>query len=354
MYIVNSIKRSIHSLSVGSNDNIEQSNSSLSDLFVILTAMIPLFLIGALRFDVGTDYETYVRYQIPYVLRGVTDTVGPLYREIIKFGVGLGSTQFVFVITQLILVVAMAFAIYKMSTSYATSLFLFMFSTFFSFSLNVMRQSIATAVALAAMYFLFRNKFVFVVLSLAAISLHSSVIILIIVMIVALKELPLGFYIIAVPLMWLVAPISYYLVQTFPWLLGRFSYYFNIGYSLTLDKAIAAILFLTLLFCWLAKYFGWIKKFDYLSAYLLRLTGSGLAVMLILRLFPNASRIAYLFLPIQIILVPRIISLLRDSLVRVSVRFLLLSGYVLFFTVRILILNYNETIPYQILQNWNF
>lgn len=354
IYIMENLRKSINLVSVNDDAKKSHSQPTLIDFILVLTTMIPLFLIGALRFDVGTDYETYLRYQIPYALRGALDTVGVLYGEIIKFGVGLGSTQYVFVITQLILIVAMAVAIYKLSSSYSTSVFLFMFSTFFSFSLNVMRQSIGTAVALAAVYFLFHNKMVFGILALAAVSLHSSVIVLIGLMFVALKKVPLGFFIIISPVMFIVAPISYYLMQLFPWVLGRFSYYVSVDYSLTLDRGIAAILFLTLCFCWISKRLGWIDEFDSLTNYLIRLTGWGLAVLLVLRLFPNAARLAYLFLPIQIILVPRIISSIKDSLIRILSRFFVLSGYTLFFIVRILILNYNETIPYQILRNWNF
>ncbi|MCZ2766774.1 EpsG family protein [Lacticaseibacillus paracasei] len=354
IYMLEHLKGSISLFPTSDNLREEHTQPTLSDFVLVLIAMIPLFLIGALRFDVGTDYETYLRFQIPYALRGALDTVGFLYGEIIKFGVGLGSTQYVFVLTQLILIVAMAVAIYKLSSSYSTSVFLFMFSTFFSFSLNVMRQSIGTAVAMAAIYFLFHNKVVFALLSLVAVSLHSSVIVLIVLMFVALKKLPLGFFILISPIAYLVAPITIYLMQLFPWILGRFSYYVSVNYSLTLDRAIAGILFLTLGFCWASKRFGWIDDFDSLTTYLIRLTGWGLAVLLVLRQFPNAARLAYLFLPIQIILVPRIISSIKDSLIRILSRFFVLAGYTIFFIVRILILNYNETIPYQILRNWNF
>ncbi|MDK7184069.1 EpsG family protein [Lacticaseibacillus rhamnosus] len=354
IYIVEHLKNSISLFPISDKLEGTHTKPTFSDFVLVLIAMLPLFLIGALRFDVGTDYETYLRYHIPYALRGSLDTVGFLYGEIIKFGVGLGSTQYVFVLTQLILIVAMAIAIYKLSSSYSTSIFLFMFSTFFSFSLNVMRQSIGTAVALAAVYFLFHNKVVFALLAFAAVSLHSSVIVLIGLMFVALKKLPLGFFIVIGPFMYFVAPISYYLMQLFPWILGRFFYYVSVDYSLTLDRAVAAILFLTLCFCWVSKRFSWVDKFDPLTSYLIRLTGWGLAILLGLRMFPNAARLAYLFLPIQIILVPRIISSIKDPLIRIWSRFFVLTGYTIFFIVRILILNYNETLPYQILRNWNF
>lgn len=149
-----------------------------------LFSFLPMFLLSALRYDVGTDYMyTYT----PTFIEMLTDSSAG-YREIginfiIRF-IQLFTTepQWFFVVTSFIYNFFVFLSIYRYSPNRAFSILLCLFSCIYFISLNNVRQSCAAAILLFAFSTITEKKPIpFLALVLLASLFHLSSIIFIIV-----------------------------------------------------------------------------------------------------------------------------------------------------------------------------
>ena len=121
----------------------------------VFLSAIPLFLIAALRYDVGTDYMyTYVPY-FRYLRWGKNlRSMEPLYKLINQIVIWLGgSYQWVFVICAAIFCVLVFLHIYRDSPDPLLSIFLLCGLTYYFVSLNATRQMVGCAILLYALRF---------------------------------------------------------------------------------------------------------------------------------------------------------------------------------------------------------
>ncbi len=128
--------------------------------FAFLLSALPFIAVAALRFQVGTDYGTYVKRQIPEVMNGIYFRVEPLYRYVIKIGVSIGGYQWVFVLTHLLIIYFLWKHIRRYSLDARWSIFVFMFGALFNTSLNIMRQFVAVAICIYALKYVYEEKLV--------------------------------------------------------------------------------------------------------------------------------------------------------------------------------------------------
>ena len=149
-----------------------------------LLSFLPLFLLSALRYDVGTDYMfTYT----PTFIEMLSDSSAG-YREvginfIIRF-IQLFTTkpQWFFVVTSFIYNFFIFLSIYRYSPNRAYSILLCLFSCVYFMSLNNVRQSCAAAILLFAFSTITEKKPVsFLVYILLASLFHFSSIIFVVV-----------------------------------------------------------------------------------------------------------------------------------------------------------------------------
>lgn len=329
-------------------------SSWLSD-GLLLISFLPFFLLGALRYFVGTDYQTYINYQIPAVLKnGWAGNVAPLYRLVIVMGSKLGSTQWIFVLTSLLVTIFMYLPILRESSSYSLSVFLITFSTFFSFTLNGMRQSIAALVVILGFSFISEHKSIFFICCLAGVLFHTSAILLVIIALVGILlkyRVPTKAFVILIPFIYILAPIIYTFIRFIAGKIG-YGYYFEVNAYVTFDKALVLTLLITLLVASIVEIQG-IKLPEY-DQILLNITGIGMLMLIFLRTVPNAGRLVELFLPIEFILLPNLISFIKGRDLRIIIRIIVVILFVVLFIVRVLLKNYNGTLPYQFVTDWNF
>lgn len=141
-----------------SDMNVMYQKKRISVFFWL--SAIPFLLVAALRYQVGTDYTTYVEIQIPQLLRGVDYRLKYeyFYQILIKLGMALGGYQVVFFLTHLVLLFFVWKALKNTSADYCVSIFIFMFGCYFNLSLNIMRQVIAMAVFMYAMKYIVRGQ----------------------------------------------------------------------------------------------------------------------------------------------------------------------------------------------------
>lgn len=118
-----------------------------------------LWLIGALRYEVGVDYGHYLSNQIPRVLGGEFSAVEPLGAIIFIVGAWMGDYQYIFVIIHFIIMYFVLKSIFQQSVNYTFSIFLLFFTGFFNTSLNLMRQTVAISLFLYGIKFIYQKNF---------------------------------------------------------------------------------------------------------------------------------------------------------------------------------------------------
>ncbi len=128
---------------------------------VIALSALPLFLIGAFRYDVGKDYLfTYVPYfELVSSVRGNYDRLEPLYHLINWVVAALGGDYFgVFAISALLFIAFVYVQIFKDSPYPALSIFLLVGMGYYFVSFNAMRQMIGCAILLYSVRYIEEKK----------------------------------------------------------------------------------------------------------------------------------------------------------------------------------------------------
>lgn len=147
---------------------------------LIALAFLPLFLVSALRYNVGGDYIGYER-----IFKNVTEGVD-IYAE---FGFKVlnqlvvwysDNIQWVYAISAAVTLLLLFYEIFRDSPSPALSLFLFVAMGYFFSSFNILRQFIALAILFAGFRFLKERKFLpYLLLVLVAMTFHKTAVIMI-------------------------------------------------------------------------------------------------------------------------------------------------------------------------------
>lgn len=152
------------------------------DIAFTILASMPLFLLSALRYGIGTDYFYGYVPIFNWVLYGnsnqtqVEEGYILLNRIVCLF---TNNYQWIFALTSLIYIGCVFYAIYKMSLNMSYSILLFFLSYNYLNSYNVVRQQMAMGIVLTAFVFLedkpkLKNYIIYLLLVLLAGSFHRS------------------------------------------------------------------------------------------------------------------------------------------------------------------------------------
>lgn len=166
-----------------------KSNKKIYILFAVLSA-IPLFLISALRYGVGTDY--FYRYVPDFVHLSKGNDVSNLelgFKLFEKFLMIFSkSYNILFITTSALIIFPIFYLIYKKSKYPVVSILLFIIGAFYFESLNLIRQYLAMTIILCSYPLLVDKKvFKWLLCVLLALSVHMSSIVCL-VMILAVQK----------------------------------------------------------------------------------------------------------------------------------------------------------------------
>jgi len=172
-----------------------------------LYALIPMGLVAAFRYGIGTDYFNYEQY-FNSTLHGSGWNMEWLFRIcstiIMKV---FGDTKVVFALYSIVILLLVGYTLFQNSENYRESLFLFITLGYFFCSLNILRQYLAISVVFFATRYIFKkNYFVFYLLVFFAAGIHRSAIIAVILPLLAIKPFPKSIYIV-ISLGFLVMPV---------------------------------------------------------------------------------------------------------------------------------------------------
>lgn len=148
---------------------------------LLLIAMLPMFLVSAFRYYIGTDYQAY-EYYFKIIKGGQRTHIEILYYLLNKIisNVGGDFKTLVFFVSLVFLFLCF-FHSYKESPYPALSVFMLFSSTYYFASFNVMREMLACAILLVSIKYVYERKFIkFLIPVLIASGFHSSCLIFIV------------------------------------------------------------------------------------------------------------------------------------------------------------------------------
>ena len=132
-------------------------------MLTIIFSSLPLLLLSALRYGIGTDYKEYIAIYRIYTARGMRGTYEPLFYtlgyELSKFNL---DGQWLIAICSIIYISLVFFCIFNESPKPVYSIFLLVATTLYMSSFNTMREHVGASIVLLALMFLSKKKYILV------------------------------------------------------------------------------------------------------------------------------------------------------------------------------------------------
>lgn len=165
---------------VNTVDNSKEIKKKIGYKLLVIGSFLPLFIVSAIRFDVGTDYS-YI--YIPLFERLATP--GEWFQDVgfalLNKFVLLFTTDYIwiFIITSFLFCFFVYYAIMRLSVNTFQSVILIVITSIFFGSLNIVRQSIAMAILIYAIKFIKERELIkYIIFCLIAASMHSTALIM--------------------------------------------------------------------------------------------------------------------------------------------------------------------------------
>lgn len=318
---------------------------------VYFWGFIPLILIGALRAYVGIDYTTYSLDQIPAVLAGSQTVKFELLDKLVVYiGYYLANQQHYFYIFAIFHIILMWFLykyIVQQSSNVMLSVFFLLTTVFFTFSLSGIRQSIATAIVFYALKYIKQKKSLHYIIYLGIACLfHSSAVIYILFLVLGKININrfVGF---ALPM--IASLFSFSGSEFVSRIILHLNFYSEyVGsryYTGAYDKQHQLFTIVMCLSVFLLYYIVPKKEWVNLKLYL-NINFVLLLVAIIMPILPTPSRTIYMFVLVHVILIPKLISVIKDYRSKVIITMFFVLGYFIFFSITLLQRNAYETLPY--------
>lgn len=333
------------------NDKMYVNLSAIIYRFFIIISCSLLVAVSAFRYEVGTDFDSYANRVVNQIATGISNKE-ILFQAIVKLSVILGSTQWIFIITSVIIVVFLYKAILDQSKIIFLSVFLIVFTTFYNFSLNAIRQAMATAIFLYAIKYIAKKQFwPFLFWIIVAAGFHKMALIYVPIYFLRKFKIDKTKKILFVLFLAVLLSIFQNFIRNFVITLASYTQYANyvgsqfdnLSIYIPLSFLILNIL-ITLFIFFSSRYFIFKPDLQILIwIQLIATVFSGISFS-----FPAGYRIIYLLIPIQIILIPNLISVYKSRTLRNFLILAVIIVYFAFFYFFIIYANYNETLPYQI------
>lgn len=351
-----------------------KAKSRKNKIILLILAVVPMFFISAIRYNVGTDYEK--RYVADYYTLLEGKNVGNLeigFKAIDYLCLFFTKEPYLlFVITSLIILAIIFEVIYKKSSNRILSIIVFFLGGYFFATLNIIRQYISVAFILLGYQFLMsENKkkayIGFVICAILAFFMHSSSIICFIIILLTKKNIMDARWVIPLSILILILNKNIMVILTPIIKNTRFNVYLT-GKFTTGELSILQIV--ENLIIYLAMYFSYYfekkqgKELDKQGITLLNIQGLALLLTVSGVIHTLFIRMAIYFVAFQIISIPYFFSILqfntitdkinkkfKKNLKTKTVEIIIYSCIVLGFSAMFIYTNIlnndNEVLPYK-------
>lgn len=308
-------------------------------------SFLPLLLISAIRYDVGTDYMARYVPGFENIAIGYKETFEIGFKLLNKF-ILIFSNDYVwlFIVTSFIFCFFTYKAIYEQSEDVSYSIILLVATSFFFLSLNLVRQCISIAIFLyATKYIKSSNLKKYVILILIATSLHYSAMVYIPVYFICKKKVAIEKQILTMVCIILSMP----LVEKFIYsIIGATKYFKYIGsiYDTNEFSLWGFIINISILI--FSYIFYQDNKDD--SEYNIFVNIQFIATILLLcsSIVPHVDRIVIAFTASQIIFLPKILNSIKKEFTRHVIKTMVICFYFIIMIDKIVIKGNNEVLPY--------
>lgn len=294
------------------------NKNDIKNTIIMVMSALPLFLVSALRYGIGTDYFFTYAPQFLRIRSGYNEYYEVGFYILNKvIGYFTANYQWLFIVTSFLFIYFMYKGIYQQSKCYFISIALFILSYTYFISMNNVRQSLATAIILFSIKYLKKQqKLKYTIMVLIATSIHQiSAVYLIFLFIDKIKISSSMSCVIAVTTLFIGKWIAPSIIKQL-WKIPRLQYYLNTGlYS---DKSISSLFLLVnliiLLMYFVIEIFYEKKdgdKFDLVFANYIQLLI--IACCALDGMIPATYRIVRVFTFLQIITIPNVIELITKK-----------------------------------------
>lgn len=351
-----------------------KAKSRKNKIILLILAVVPMFFISAIRYNVGTDYEK--RYVADYYTLLEGKNVGNLeigFKAIDYLCLFFTKEPYLlFVITSLIILAIIFEVIYKKSSNRILSIIVFFLGGYFFATLNIIRQYISVAFILLGYQFLMsENKkkayIGFVICAILAFFMHSSSIICFIIILLTKKNIMDARWVIPLSILILILNKNIMVILTPIIKNTRFNVYLT-GKFTTGELSILQIV--ENLIIYLAMYFSYYfekkqgKELDKQGITLLNIQGLALLLTVSGVIHTLFIRMAIYFVAFQIISIPYFFSILqfntitdkinkklkknlKTKTVEIIIYFGIVLGFSAMFIYTNILNNDNEVLPYK-------
>ncbi len=351
-----------------------KAKSRKNKIILLILAVVPMFFISAIRYNVGTDYEK--RYVADYYTLLEGKNVGNLeigFKAIDYLCLFFTKEPYLlFVITSLIILAIIFEVIYKKSSNRILSIIIFFLGGYFFATLNIIRQYISVAFILLGYQFLMsENKkkayIGFVICAILAFFMHSSSIICFIIILLTKKNIMDARWVIPLSILILILNKNIMVILTPIIKNTRFNVYLT-GKFTTGELSILQIV--ENLIIYLAMYFSYYfekkqgKELDKQGITLLNIQGLALLLTVSGVIHTLFIRMAIYFVAFQIISIPYFFSILqfntitdkinkklkknlKTKTVEIIIYSCIILGFSAMFIYTNILNNDNEVLPYK-------
>lgn len=322
-------------------------------------SFLPLYIVSAIRYKVGTDYAGTYRvlygyvYSLGYHFTLSRENLYALLNRLAMFYSGRDYTG-VFALSSLLVCAFVFLGLRNQSKCFCYGVALFILSGFYYWSFNVVRQSIAMAIFIYALRFIRERKPLrYTLCAVLAMGFHSS----------ALMYVPLYFINavrIDVKLVCVYSALLLFFSSYFVKIIFFFSKsvsvlyamrYFSQG-ALERDKSSYSHIFINLCFFILFSYIAWVydRKRKHSNIWI-NFQGCALMLSMLTSLIPLASRLSRLFEVVWMISIPCMTGLIKDRSTRLFVNTVLVLCLLAYLCLTYFILGYHDIAPYRTIFN---
>lgn len=167
----------------------QKSKNKILKVILYICSVLPLFIVSALRYDLGTDYTK--RYLSAYkaTVNGVeVKSLEITFRYIVKICTTITTNpNILFIITSFIIIGLIMLTILTKSKNKILSVIILVLGGFYFESLNLVRQYVSIAIILFSSHFLLKNNWkyyiLFILSVILATSIHTSAFVAIVIVI---------------------------------------------------------------------------------------------------------------------------------------------------------------------------
>ena len=317
------------------------------EVFAFL-AILPFFLVAAVRFKVGTDYTVYLKPKsyIGSVFLDKPKRMEPFFRLCAEIAKLTDNKQVAFALVALVFTVFTFLFVYEQSDDWVFSVPLILLTGTFSQSLNIMRQMTAVMICLYGIKYIEQRKLKqYVICVLCAAGFHAMAVLFLVFYFAYGRELLNRFkpekILLFIVCCYVFATVGYQAVYALLKMIGSiYVKYFGSKRDTGSSTVMQALNLLVMGGCLLLN-----KRKD--PKMLLLLDYQFLVCIMLALNLPSSNRLAYLFMPVQIVLLPNLVYQFRDPILRRILKIGLLTLYSAFWLYYFYHLNISETFPYQ-------